>query len=273
VTVPQFDPAILRYYEDGREANRLEDDTRSGLLERERTKELLLRTLPPAPARILDVGGGPGVYAQWLADLGYEVHLIDPIPLHVEQASADRRVTAEIGDARHLDVADATFDVVLVLGPLYHLIDRAERLDALREAFRVLRPGGHLYAAAIARGAALLDLLIRHDRLDDAALLEVVAEGIRSGVHRGANVGAFTTAFFHLPSQLRSEVEEAGFDAVEILGIEGPGFLVSDQAERLADPVRRTTLLTAARLVEDQPEMLGVLGHLLATGTRPGAAD
>jgi SAM-dependent methyltransferase len=156
VTVPQFDPAILRYYEDGREANRLEDDTRSGLLERERTKELLLRTLPPAPARILDVGGGPGVYAQWLADLGYEVHLIDPIPLHVEQASADRRVTAEIGDARHLDVADATFDVVLVLGPLYHLIDRAERLDALREAFRVLRPGGHLYAAAIARGAALL---------------------------------------------------------------------------------------------------------------------
>jgi SAM-dependent methyltransferase len=266
--VPELDPQILSYYEEGGEASRLEDDTRAGWLERERTQELLLRSLPPAPARVLDVGGAAGVYARWLADLGYEVHLTDPVPLHVEQAAADPRIHATVGDARHLDVPDASVDVVLLLGPLYHLIDRDERLLALRESFRVLRPGGRVFAAAIARGAGLLDLLVTHDRLHDPALLDVVAQGIRTGVHRGAEVGAFTTAFFHLPSELRSEVEEAGYDGVEVLGVEGPGFLVAGQPERVTDPARREAMLAAARLTEDQPEMLGALGHLLATGTR-----
>src|SRR5204862_1547957 len=127
-----------------------------GQLEFTRTRELLQRYLPPPPAVILDVGGGPGTYALWLAGLGYEVHLIDILPLHVEQAlraseasSRARLAGAVVGDARHLDVPDGSADAVLLLGPLYHLIERSDRLAALREAHRVLRAGGVIFAAAI----------------------------------------------------------------------------------------------------------------------------
>ncbi len=78
-----------------------------GLLEFERTKELISRHLPPAPARILDVGGGSGIYGEWLGALGYEVHLIDLAPAHIERARRDSPglASAEVGDARKLDHA------------------------------------------------------------------------------------------------------------------------------------------------------------------------
>jgi ubiquinone/menaquinone biosynthesis C-methylase UbiE len=79
--------------------------------------ELLARYLPAPPARILDVGGGTGVHAIWLAERGYEVHLIDPVPLHVERARVYNRFTVAEGDARDLAQPDCSADVVLLLGP------------------------------------------------------------------------------------------------------------------------------------------------------------
>src|SRR5215470_10724515 len=116
-----IDRDVETFYRRGEEATRLDEGYFP--LERERTRELVLRHLPPAPATVLDVGGGAGAYALWLAGLGYEVHLVDPVPLHVEQArtgsSAQRKplASAAIGDARQLDRSDAAFDAVLLLGP------------------------------------------------------------------------------------------------------------------------------------------------------------
>lgn len=74
----------------------------------------------PAPGdRLLDVGGGCGVHAAWLASDGWDVHLIDPVPSHVSQASVLSGVTARVGDGRALDAAEACADVVLLLGPLF----------------------------------------------------------------------------------------------------------------------------------------------------------
>src|SRR5439155_7922338 len=114
----------------------------SSRIEFARTRELLQRFLPPPPARVLDVGGGPGRYATWLAESGYGVHPVDPVPLHVEQATATARslpnpFTVTAGDARRLDGEDGAFDAVLLLGPLYHLTERADRLPALDESRRV----------------------------------------------------------------------------------------------------------------------------------------
>ena len=136
---------VLRYYSKGQEQNRL---LSRHALERERTQELLTRYLPPAPAMVLDVGGAAGVYALWLAKLGYAVHVIDPVPLHIAQAKAASSdqpehplASAALGDACRLDWPDASADAVLMLGPLYHLTERADRLQALREGYRVLKPG------------------------------------------------------------------------------------------------------------------------------------
>src|SRR6185503_9428583 len=112
---------LLAYYEQDREHGRLREGR--GRLEFWRTQDVLRRTLPPPPARVLDVGGGTGVHAEWLAADGYDVELIDPIPLHVRRASELAGVSARVGDARDLPVPDAGADAVLLLGPLYHLAD------------------------------------------------------------------------------------------------------------------------------------------------------
>jgi len=127
-------------------------------MERMRTQEILRRYVPPPPAVLLDVGGGAGIYAFWLSQLGYEVHLVDGAPLHIEQArqashtqSDHPLASIELGDARALTWPEQSVDILLLLGPLYHLTEQEERLQVLKEAFRVLKPGGWCIAAAISR--------------------------------------------------------------------------------------------------------------------------
>ena len=159
--MPTIDPDILRYYNRGREDDRLERGL--SFVEFLRTVEVLERFLPPAPATVLDIGGGPGKYAQLLAERGYTVHLLDPVPLHIEQASARLKdfatCTASLGDARAIPHPDNSADVVLLMGPLYHLQSEADRQSCLAEAYRVLKDGGLLFAAAISRFAPALDTL------------------------------------------------------------------------------------------------------------------
>jgi len=269
-----IDESILRYYDRGNEQHRLLED--GGNLEMIRTRELLERFLPPAPATVLDVGGGAGVYAAWLARRGYRVHLVDPVPIHVEQATATAAVleygfTAALDDARHLDTPDESQDAVLLLGPLYHLTERSDRLLALTEARRVLRPGGVVLAVAISRFASLLDGL-RRNMLANPAFAgfdEIVARDLQSGQHRNPDpdnrFGWFTTAFFHHPDELATEVTEAGFALDGIYGIEGPSGLWSEAWD---DPVRRPSLVAAARAVEQEPSLIGIGSHLLAAGTK-----
>jgi len=268
--MPELDPAIRAFYERGEEINRFSPSSPSGPLEFQRTTEILTRYLPSAPLKILDVGGGPGAYAAWLVDRGYNVHLVDPVLLHVNQArSAKAGVSAEVGDARELAQSDASIDAVLLLGPLYHLIDRQDRIKALTEARRVLRPGGWIFAAAISRYAALLDLLVRAGRLHQPNVFQTVRKGIEGGVFQGTQNDLFTTAYFHLPQELASEVEGAGLELSAILGIEGPGFLLRDFESDWADPLKRETVLQTARLVEQKPEMLVCSSHILAVGRKP----
>ncbi|MHB1536824.1 MAG: class I SAM-dependent methyltransferase, partial [Acidimicrobiales bacterium] len=153
-----MDPHVHAYYVDGfREDDRLRQRAH-GALELVRTQELLTRFLPPPPATVLDVGGGTGVHAEWLAERGYAVQLIDPVDEHVAVAAGLPGVSAAVGDARALEQTDDTQDAVLLLGPLYHLPEREDRLQALREARRVARPGAPVLAAGSSRYATLMDL-------------------------------------------------------------------------------------------------------------------
>ena len=140
---------ILSYYEEFEERSRLL--TGAGLLKFVRIQEIIVRSASPPPRVVLDVGGGPGRYSCWLARLGYEVHLIDPVSRYLEQAreaSASQPghplATVSGGDARLLRNADESVDLLLLMGPLYHLPAREQRLLALCEACRVLREGGIL---------------------------------------------------------------------------------------------------------------------------------
>ncbi|HEV2374094.1 MAG TPA: class I SAM-dependent methyltransferase [Streptosporangiaceae bacterium] len=267
------DPAIESHYSTGYERSRLFPGGRPSL-EFVRSLELLGRLLPAPPARVLDVGGGPGTYAAPLARRGYRVHLVDPVPLHVEQASRAAgsdpaaSFTAALGDARELAVPDESQDAVLLFGPLYHLTDAADRQQALAEARRVLVPGGRLLAVAVCRFASLLDGLYR-GWLDDPDFRPIVDQDLADGQHRNPDpVGRpefFTTAYFHTPDGLAEEVGQAGFTSVAVYGVEGPGWPLRQE---WADPRRREQILFAARSVETQPAMAGFSLHLIAAAAK-----
>jgi SAM-dependent methyltransferase len=259
------DEEIQAHYGAGVELERLTQGY--SRLEFARTKELLGRYLPLPPAVVLDVGGGPGLYAEWLAEEGYQVRLVDPVELHIEEARkrAGGRFAVAQGDARRLDDEDSSCDVVLLLGPLYHLIERHDRLGALAEAHRVLRPGGLLAAAAISRFASLLDGL-RGGFLSDPVFRGIVERDLEEGQHRNpGRLGYFTTAFFHRPEELRAEVEATGFEGVQVFGVEGPGWLLPEAGE---DGELRENALYAARAVEREPTVVGASAHMLAVARK-----
>jgi SAM-dependent methyltransferase len=221
---------------------------------------------------VLDVGGGPGAYATWLADLGYDVHLVDPVPLHVEQAAAAarasrRQFTVAQGDARNLDEDAGSFDAVLLLGPLYHLIRAEERREALDEARRVLVPGGVVAVAAISRFASIVDGLAR-GLLLHPEFRTIVADDLRSGVHRNPTdiPGAFTTSFFHRPDELANEVTVAGFELDAVYGVEGPAGWFAPPTPPDEESPDHELLVWVARAVEQEPALLGASAHLLAVG-------
>ncbi|MGZ5384046.1 MAG: class I SAM-dependent methyltransferase [Acidimicrobiia bacterium] len=260
---------IISHYEVYDETNRLIQDHPLEFL---RTAEIIERSLNPPPGVIVDIGGGPGVYAAWLAGLGYRVHLFDLVPRHVEaalRASDMGNLTAEIADARAVPMSDASADVVLLLGPLYHLVAREDRITALREAKRILRPGGTVFAAGISRFASAIDGMMR-DLVADPAFVQIMERDLADGQHRNPtrNPGYFTTAYLHRPEELLQETEEAGFTEAGVITVEGLGWAVPDLVEILADGGARDRLLRILRNLEAEPALLGASPHLLAVARR-----
>lgn len=217
---PKLDPALQKYYSEGNEQERLS----SNRLEKDRTLQILKKLLPSAPATILDVGGAAGAYAFPLAEMGYLVHLIDPIALHIQQAKETEKnsqfklASYSVGDARRLDQKDNSVDVVLLLGPLYHLIKKEDRDQALQEAYRVLKPEGTLFAAAITRFASFMEAM---HKKTVAFKSKVIEHEFKTGVHEKISEG-FSFAYLHHPNELKEEIQKNGFENVTVRAIEGP---------------------------------------------------
>jgi SAM-dependent methyltransferase len=261
---------ILRYYESGQEAERLQSPFFHW--EKVRTMDLLDRFLPPAPALILDIGGGAGAYAFPLAEKGYVVDLVDPVPLHIEQAKQRAAIgqgvprNFQVGDARAIPCDDGVADAVLFFGPLYHLTDSGDRLQAIREARRVLRAGGVLLAVAISRFASALDGIGR-GLIRDPDFVRIVEQDLRTGQHRNetANLDYFTTAFFHHPDELKLELIEGGFPSPRLCAIEGPLWTVPE----LTTAEQQQELMATVRAIENEATLIGASAHIMGIATKP----
>ena len=272
-----IDPPIMGYYGRGGEQDRLFTDP-VGVLERLRTWDLLERVLPTR-GTVLDVGGAAGVHAAWLVEHGYDVELFDPVPLHVTQARelADslptgQRFNAEVADARDVPREGDCADAVLLVGPLYHLLEAADRRTALGEALRLLRPGGVLVAAAISRFAWPFDAY-RQQVASDTAIQDSIAYSLETG--RSVRVPSPESfwAYFHRPDELAAEIRNAGFHDASVYGVEGFAWLLPDLRDILADSSQRGDLLALLRSTESESGLLGVSSHLLAVARSPGGDE
>lgn len=260
---------MVAHYADGVEAKRLKDVP----IEFMRTLEILQRFLPKDPCTIADIGGGPGTYAVPLAERGNIVRLFDPVESHVSQAAdaleGFKDATAQVGEARALPLENASVDAALLLGPLYHLVERSERHHALREALRVLKPGGVMLGAGITRFASTYDGLAC-GYLADPEFQEIVERDVTTGTHLnpGRNPDWFTTSHFHKPEELRFDIAGAGFYEDQTLAVEGPASWI-DPTPWLEDEARTTALLEAIRRVESEPSILGASAHFIVVAHKP----
>jgi ubiquinone/menaquinone biosynthesis C-methylase UbiE len=267
----ELDRRVIRRYEMTNEDARLWVPGKGDLV-RLRTWDIFDRYLPPN-GRIVDVGGGTGTHAAHLAEAGYEVTLVDPIQIHLDMAlerarsSEDWTFEVHRGDATELPADEASCDAVLLMGPLYHLIDPTDRQAALRETRRVLRPGGVILAEVICRHAWVLDATLK-GLLDQPDIWDGFTRNIESGLSQDPDSkedGSFW-AYFHKPEELRSELAEALFGEIELLAVEGFGWLLGDLDQRMLTP---DPLLRAIRLTESEPSMLGCSAHVIGIALRP----
>lgn len=253
------------------EASRLGSSIK-GRLELARVQDLLSRYLPPPPATVADIGGGPGVHASWLQHRGYDVELIDPIERHVVQA-VDAGISAAQGDARRLPWDNEEFDAAFVAGPMYHLREPSERRLALREAVRVTKLGGFVAVIAINRAANLIGSTLANTLIQRQG---VVTEILRDGFSPRNDRMAQTT--YHTVSQLRSELSNVGLRGVTIHGLTGPGgwltvmidahYQGQPLPDSLLEPDPLRTALECTRLADSYPELVQASSLLFGVGQR-----
>ena len=268
-----LDKGFRAHYNAGIERDRLLAG--SSNLEFERTKRIILRYLPRKHNIVLDVGGGPGRYSFWLADMGQSVHLVDVLPLHIRQARRSQRnathplASISLGDARRLRFEDGSTDVVLMFGPMYHLVRNAERSKALSEARRVLRPRGLLFVAAISNFASMLDGSAR-GFIKDPGFMKIIRNDLKTGQHRNptGNPDYFTTAFFHRPRELEQEVREAKFRSVKVYPVTGFAWILPNFRQIWSSPELKRRLMDLLDRTEHEQSLIGLSDHLLAVARK-----
>ncbi len=266
-----MNPEAIAHYDEGREHDRLSSP--HGRLEFERSKDIISRNLFKAPAKILDLGGGTGHYSFWLANQGFEVHLVDVVESHIETAKKVVQyfslASITVGDARGTKFPDESFDVVLLFGPLNHLIEKRDRIKALEEAKRVLKPGGRLMAVCISKYASLMDGF-QSRFIEDPYFRSIVDQDLIDGQHRNPDNHPhyFTTTKFHEPTEFQREIEEAGYFDVKLHAVEGFGSQLADLKTQMDEESKKAVLYDYLRLVESEPSLLGLSPHIMAVARK-----
>ena len=245
-------------------------------LERHRTEfgvtmRALADYLPPSPATIFDIGGGPGRYAIALAHRGYEVSLLDlsrsNLALAAEKALKAKIHFAQIvrGNALNLSIfEDESFDAVLLFGPLYHLLHEAERLQAVQDGTRVLKRNGRFFAAFITRFAPFRDAAANYpDWLINNR--EYAEKILATGVHdRGKG---FVNAYFAHPTDICPFMESVGLQTLNLIGCEGVVSAAEEKVNQLAGADFDLWVDFNYRLGQDR-SLHGAAEHLLYIGEK-----
>lgn len=246
-----IDTAVLAGYNAGMERNRLR--TGIGLIEFERTKEILLDKLPRPPAVIYDIGGAYGEYSWWLSSLGYEVHLFDlsetNIKMSEELAAEYPNVSLKsstVCDARFIPRPDKSADAILLMRPLYSITEYEERLRAIKESYRLLKDDGVLFSAALTPYSVLIPRIAmyhendtkKRTELDDPAVISMINRALTDGCYINPErriASGLGSSHLHTAKALREELKCGGFETLTVHGVMGGAWLAPNLDVLLAN--------------------------------------
>jgi ubiquinone/menaquinone biosynthesis C-methylase UbiE len=245
-------------------------------VERDVTWRFLDRYLP-TNGKILEVGAATGVYTIPLAKKGFSVtavdfssNLIEKCKDRTRELGLKNRVTCLVADARDLSqVTDRDYDTVLLLGPLYHLVEEEDRKTALKEVYQRMKPGGVIFSAFISRYGFWSDIMhtIPH-------FIEY-QEDVRSVLEGGKDLempswgpGGFRAYFATVP-EIYSLNEEQGFETLAVAGVEPAGIAADEQYKKLTDKQRELWLDLMVE-ISTEPSLAGASCHILYVGKKAG---
>jgi S-adenosylmethionine-dependent methyltransferase len=228
----------------------------------------------PTQGSILEVGAATGRYSLELVKRGYQLTAVDLSPGLIEvcrknimDAGLSGKARFLVADARDLSgLQEEKFDVVLLMGPLYHLVEETDREHALKQAYEHLREGGVIFTAFISRLGVFGDLMknMPHWIEDQAEVKALLDKGRRPddrphGGFRG---------YFALASEISSLHEEVGFETLVLAGVE-PAISADDESyNKLRDNQRESWLNLLFKISTDE-SILAASRHLLYIGRKP----
>lgn len=227
----------------------------------------------PAQGSILEVGAGTGGYTLELAKRGYQVTAVDLSAANLEtcakrlaNAGLQGQVTLVLADGRDLgEVAKRDFDVVLLMGPLYHLIAESDRKTVLKQTYDRLQTGGLLFSAFISRFGIMGDL-IRNlpDWIEDQTEVQSLLEkGHRPEDYpRGGFRGYFSTIPEIVPLH-----EAIGFETLVLAGVE-PAISADDESYNSLQGRQRRLWLDLFYRISTEISIMGASRHLLYIGRK-----
>jgi len=235
----------------------------------------------PKKGLILDAGGGPGRYTLELAKKGYHIALLDLSPKSLEIAKREIKNAKvednvkKIVEGSVVDLSEFgndSFDGVLCLGTLSHLIDKAEREKAAGELVRVAKKRAPLFISIINRYGIYRTILQRLQHLlTDPTHQELISEGLHHAhySHPLEPEGGFTDAYFFLPSELRELFESKGVQTLEMATCEGLSSHLQEPTNALYnDKTKWNRWLKILLQSCNDPCLLGSGEHVLYVGRK-----
>lgn len=261
---------IIDFYNKNAESEHIRLDRHQ--LEFDLTWRFLEKYLPEKGS-ILEIGAATGRYTLPLAEQGYNITAVDLSSVQLEVASKriadaglDGSVAFLVADVRDLSVVTRhDFDAVLLMGPLYHLVEAEDRIQALQQVYDHMKPGGILFTSFISRFGILGDLLknmpdwIKQQR----EVISVLMRGRDSDEYpRGGFRGYFAEV-----SEIEPLHEEVGFGTIELVGVE-PAISADDESYNKLDEELRELWLDLLFEVSANESTLGASRHLLYIGRK-----
>jgi S-adenosylmethionine-dependent methyltransferase len=227
----------------------------------------------PSHGSVLEVGAASGRYTLELAKRGYTVTAVDLSAALIEECrkrivaeGVEKQVRLVVADARDLgEVTEAGFDAVLLMGPLYHLIEEADRKLALKEAFNRLRTGGVIFSSFLSRFGIIGDLIRNVPAWieDQAEVRSLLASGKRPDDYpRGGFRGYSATV-----SEIAPLHEAVGFETIAVAGVE-PAISADDESYNKLQGRQRRLWLDLLKEISTEPSIVGASIHLLYIGRK-----